>query len=96
MKISFNRFCKNTGATTDDVISNEQISTGVSQIITMVSKTKIEIESVESSVLKLMLLKKITQKDMIDAKKLISGIKEMIKKHEEIKWFALEDRMEDI
>lgn len=33
---------------------------------------------------------------MIDAKKLISGIKEMIKKHEEIKWFALEDKMEDI
>ncbi len=96
MKISFNRFCKNTGATTDDVISNEQISTGVSQIIAMVSKTKIEIESVESSVLNLMLLKKITQKDMIDAKKLISGIKEMIKKHEEIKWFALEDKMEDI
>lgn len=93
MKISFNRFCKNTGATTDDVISNEQISTGVSQIIAMVSKTKIEIESVESSVLNLMLLKKITQKDMIDAKKLISGIKEMIKKHEEIKWFALEDKM---
>lgn len=58
MKISFNRFCKNTGATTDDVISNEQISTGVSQIIAMVSKTKIEIESVESSVLNLMLLKK--------------------------------------
>ena len=96
MKISFNRFCKNTGATTDDVISNEQISTGVSQIIAMVSKTKIEIESIESSVLNLMLLKKITQKDMIDAKKLISGIKEMIKKHEEIKWFALEDKMEDI
>lgn len=96
MKISFNRFCKNTGTTTDDVINNEQISTGVSQIIAAVSKTKIETESVENSLFNLMIMKKITQKDMINAKKLIYEIKEMIKKHEEIEWFGLEDKTEDV
>jgi len=89
MKISFNRFCKNTDASIDDVASNEQITTGITQINTMILETENNTEKVENSLPNLVLMRKITQKDMLDAKRIISGIKEMIIKHSEVNWYGI-------
>lgn len=86
MKVSFNRFCKNTDATTEDITSNEQIVTGISQINAMITETDNNTDKVEKSLPSLMIMGKITQKDMLTAKRLISEIIEMVRKHNEIDW----------
>lgn len=90
LKMAFNRFCNCTNTPESEVIGDTQIGVAISQIDAFISQSKGGIKAVEDSLVGLTLMGKIKPNDFGDANKIITDIKEMFDKHDELNWYGRE------
>lgn len=88
LKCAFNRFCKYTDVSADEVTGDTPIGTAIHQIDTFILQSKTGVKTIEDSLLNLRIMNKITSNDFSSARKFIADIKEMFEKHHELEWYG--------
>lgn len=91
LKITFNRFCRYTDISTDEVSGDTEIGVGITQIDSFISESENGVKIVEDSLINLLVMNRITSKEFREAKRFIDNIKELFEKHRELNWYGKEN-----
>ena len=87
LKTSLNRYCKHMNVQKSELIEDGQITATISSINSFISKAQSGVVSIETSLINLLVTRKISNTDYHTAKKLVANIQELIDKHHALTWF---------
>ena len=95
MKTSFNRYCRYTNSSINDVTNEKNMCKSILQIDGFVGKTETGARTIEESLFGIRIMNKISSSDYKKSMSLIADIKELFEKNKELQWFG-RDAIESI
>ncbi len=88
LKRAFNRYCKNIDVSPYEISKDTEIGNSISQINEFIDQSKNVMDQVDESLLNLLLQRLITSSDYHKAKSLVADNKELLTKHNDLRWFG--------
>ena len=95
MKTSFNRYCRYTNSSINDVTNEKNMCKSILQIDGFVGETETGARTIEESLFGIRIMNKISSSDYKKSMSLIADIKELFEKNKELQWFG-RDAIESI